>query len=65
MGLKKLAPRRRTRGRTVKEPVAIEFEGGNTAAKSAPAAPIRKSVAPAVTDRLAPGEPAPFDDEAT
>ena len=65
MDWKKLDPRQYDPRRIIKEALVDEFDEAVTAAKSAPAAPIRKSVAPAATYRLAPGEPAPFDDEAT
>lgn len=65
MDWKKLDPRQYDPRRIIKEALVDEFDEAVTAAKSAPAAPIRKSVAPAANDRLAPGEPAPFDDEAT
>lgn len=65
---RKLDPRQYDPRRIIKEALVDEFDDAVTAAREPAAAapgPVRKSVAPVLAARLAEGEPAPFDSEAT
>ncbi|MCW4464333.1 sec-independent translocase [Glutamicibacter sp. MNS18] len=67
MDWSKLDPRQYDPRRIIKEALVDEFDEAVKAAKSpaVPAPPVRKSVTPVLTERLAPDEAAPFDTEAT
>lgn len=65
MDWSKLDPRQYDPRRIIKEALVDEFDDAVKAAKAPAAAPVRKSILPVMTERLAANEPAPFDTEAT